>query len=112
MVLDVIGGAVLLAFGIVVIKFAVDGEKSDEKFLVALLIGAAAVIGGAWILITKITLATLLIKVAGLVLFLIGFFLTVKFPDTNEYQRESMSAAGVLIGLVMLILGFYLLFFG
>ncbi len=111
MVLEIIGGAVLLAFGIAAVYFTIDGDLSDAHFLVILLLGFAAIVGGGWILITRITIPVILTKVAGLILAAIGVFLTVDFPDIKDYQREGMGIAGLFIGLIFLILGVYLLIF-
>ena len=111
MVLDIIGGAVLMAFGIAAVYFTVDGDLSDSKFLMVLLIGVAAIIGGGWILITRITIPVLLTKIAGIILTALGFFLTVDFPDITQYQKEGFGIAGILLGLFFLILGVYLLIF-
>ncbi|MBI3190362.1 hypothetical protein HYZ41_01515 [archaeon] len=111
MVLDIIGGAVLLAFGILSVYYTIDGDLKDEKFLIILLIGIAAIVGGGWILITRITLATLLTKIAGLILIVIGIFMAFEFPDVSDYQDADMSKTGIFIGLIFLIVGIYLLIF-
>ena len=110
MVLDIIGAAVLIAFGFIAVFFSVN-EAGDEKFLLILLIGILAVFAGGWILISKLTLAVILQKTAGLILAGIGLFMVIGFPDVSEHQRKEMSFAGVLIGLIMLIAGAYLLIF-
>ena len=112
MILDIIAGSVLLAFGIAAVYFTINGDLTDSKFLIILLLGFAAIIGGGWILITRITLAVILTKIAGVVLGAIGLFMVVDFPDITQYQREGFSITSILIGLVFLILGAYLLFFG
>ncbi len=112
MVLEIVFAAVLIAFGIVSIYFTIESEANDKKMAIVLLIGAAAIIGGAWIILTHISLATLLTKLAGLILAGIGVFLIFGFPDImGEYQREGMSKAGVFFGIILFITGAYLLFF-
>ncbi|MEM7819755.1 MAG: hypothetical protein QXD48_02920 [Candidatus Aenigmatarchaeota archaeon] len=107
---DVVLGAVLLAFGLLVIYFSTEESKKEEQFLISLLIGIACVLAGGWIIITKITLALLLKRIAGLVFAGIGLFLIIGFPDAAEYQRIGMSKAGVFIGLIFFIIGLYLMF--
>jgi hypothetical protein len=112
MVLDIIGGAALMAFGLLAIYFSVDSDVRDSKFLLILLIGIAAFVAGGWILVTKITLAVLLTKIAGLVLLVIGLFLLVEFPDITQYQVAGFSKAGVFFGIIFFIVGIWLLVFG
>lgn len=111
MVLDVILGSVLLAFGIVAIYFSTENSDGDSNYLVVLLISLAAIIAGGWILITRITIPVLLTKLAGLVLAAIGAFLVFQFPDITDYQKKGMGITGILLGFVFLILGVYLLIF-
>lgn len=112
MVFDIIGAAVLMAFGILAVYFSIDSDLRDAKFLLILLIGIAAFIAGGWILVTKITLAVLLTKIAGIILFLLGLFLIVEFPDITQYQVAGFSKTGVFIGIVFFIIGVWLLIFG
>ncbi len=111
MVFDIIGGAALLAFGIIAIYYTIEGDLKDAHFLVMFLLGIAAVIGGGWILVTRITLPIILTKIAGLILTLIGIFMTVNFPDVQDYQRHGMGLTAIFIGLIFLIVGIYLLIF-
>jgi lipopolysaccharide export LptBFGC system permease protein LptF len=108
---DVILGAILLAFGFLVIYFSSDQSKSDNAYLIALLVGIACVVAGGWIILTKVTLALLLKRIGGIILAAIGLFLIIGFPDViNTYQPEGYSKAGVFIGLVLLIIGLYMMF--
>ena len=111
MVLDVIGAAVLMSFGILAIYFAIDGDAKDSKFLLILLLGLAAFVAGGWILITKITVIVLLTKISGFILLLLGLFLIVEFPDVTQYQIEGFSRAGVFFGIIFFIIGIWLLIF-
>ncbi|MCX6815791.1 MAG: hypothetical protein NT120_02985 [Candidatus Aenigmarchaeota archaeon] len=111
MVFDILLGAVLLAFGLLVIFFSTESKEEGSTFLLIVLVGIAAIVGGGWILITKISFATLLTKLAGLILAALGIFLAVEFPDIDQYQREGMSKTGILIGVFLIIFGFYLLIF-
>lgn len=112
MVFDIIVAAVLLAFGILAIWLSFESSLDDKNLVLVLLVAIAAIIAGGWIIVTKLTLALVLTKLAGLVLAGIGLFLVIGFPDVNpDYQRVGMSRAGVFIGLILLIIGAYLLFF-
>jgi hypothetical protein len=111
MVFDVLIGAILLAFGIVAVYFSIESGEKESQFLIILLLGLAALIGGGWILVTKITIPVLLTKVAGLILAALGIFLAFEFPDITEYQRAEMSKTGILVGLILVIIGVYLLIF-
>lgn len=111
MVLEIIAAAVLIAFGILSIYFSVEEGANDQNLMIILGIGALALIAGLWILVTKLTVALLLKRLAGLIFALAGGFLVFGFPDIKDYQRFEMSRAGVFIGLVVLVLGIYFLFF-
>ncbi len=112
MVLEIILAAVLIAFGIISILFSINEDVGDKQLIVVMLIGIAAIVGGGWIILTKITLWILLAKLAGLILAGLGLFLIIGFPDVEpDYQLKGMSNAGVFIGLILLIIGAYLLFF-
>ncbi|MEK6888172.1 MAG: hypothetical protein AABX14_04480 [Candidatus Aenigmatarchaeota archaeon] len=112
MVFDIIVAAVLLAFGILSIWLSFESDLNDKNLILVLLVAIAAIIAGGWIIITKLTLALVLTKLAGLVLAGIGLFLIIGFPDVNpDYQRVGMSKAGIFIGLILIIIGAYLLFF-
>lgn len=108
---DIIAGAVLLAFGLLVIYFSTESGASDEKYFLALLVGIIFVVAGGWILLTYVTLALILKRLAGLIIAGVGVFIITGFPDvTPDYQPKEMSKAGVLIGLILLIIGLYLMF--
>ncbi|KHO48078.1 MAG: hypothetical protein QT00_C0001G0090 [archaeon GW2011_AR5] len=112
MVLEIILAAVLIAFGIIAILFSINEDVNDKQLIVVLLVGVAAIIGGGWIILTHVTLWILLAKLAGLILAGIGLFLIIGFPDVEpDYQLRGMSNAGVFIGIVLLIIGAYLLLF-
>ena len=111
MVLEIAGASILVAFGLLVMYWSVEEKFDDKRIIMIFLIGLAAVIAGGWIIFSRITLAVLLTKIAGIVLALVGFFLVTGFPDVTDYQPDGMSKAGILIGLAMLIFGIYLIFF-
>lgn len=112
MVLEIILAAVLVAFGVISILFSLNEDVGDKQLIAVLLIGIAAIVGGAWIILTHITLWILLAKLAGLILAGLGMFLIIGFPDVEpDYQLRGMSNFGVFIGVILLIVGAYLLFF-
>ena len=109
--LEIIGAAVLMAFGLLAVYFSLDGAGSDKNLFATTIGGLLAIIAGGWILITKLTLALILTKVAGLVLLGVGLFMIFGFPDSTDYQTEPMTMTGMLVGLVLAIIGGWLLFF-
>lgn len=111
MVLEVIGAGLLIAFGFLAIYFSSDSSIKDSRYLIYILLGIACIVAGGWVLLTKIGLALMLVKLSGLILALLGFFLVVKFPDVTEYQPADMSKTAIFMGIIMLIVGIYLLFF-
>lgn len=52
----------------------------------------------------------ILLKLLGLILIIIGFFIVKSFPGIAKYQPEGFSWTGVLIGLIVLFAGLSLLF--
>lgn len=51
----------------------------------------------------------MLSKIVGAGIFLLGLAIIMVFPGISDYQPEKMGKAGILIGLILLILGLYLM---
>ncbi len=111
MVLEIIAAAVLIAFGILTIYFTISSDVKDLRLMLIMVIGAVSVILGIWIIISTLTLGVVLKKLAGLVISLFGVFLVIGFPDVAEYQQAGFSKTGIFIGIVLTVIGAYLLFF-
>lgn|SRR3989344_5687364 len=111
MVLDVLAGAILVAFGFFVTYFALESEKGDRGFVATLAIGIVLVLIGGWIILSSIELATILKKLGGLVLAVVGIFLLTGFPDIVDYQPKAMTKGALFVGLVLLIVGVYIFLF-
>ena len=114
--LEIIAAAILLAFGILVIYFGISGEiaLNDTRFMGVLAVGVLYVIIGSWLILSKITILLILKKIGGLLMALFGLFLITGFPDLTEYQgyqHYGMSNAGIFIGIVILVIGAWALFF-
>ncbi|MBI2173420.1 MAG: hypothetical protein HYT73_04430 [Candidatus Aenigmarchaeota archaeon] len=109
--LEVIGGAILIAFGFFAIFISAGEGFSDPKTLVVILAGVLAIIVGSWLIISTLTLGIILRKIAGLIIGGIGLFLIFGFPDVPDYQPNDMSFAGIIIGFIMAIIGIYLILF-
>src|SRR3989338_4878025 len=92
MVLEIILAAVLIAFGIISILFSVNEDIGDQKLIVVLLVGIAAIVGGGWIILTHVTLWILLAKLAGLILAGIGLLLIIGVPGVEPvYQLPGVA---------------------
>ncbi len=111
MVVEIIIAGILIAFGVLSVYRSIDEGKVDKEMGIILLIGIAAIFGGLWIIFTRLTLAIILTKLAGLILGAVGVFLVIGYPETNEYQPVGFTTTGVFLGIVFLIVGAYLLFF-
>ncbi|MBI2579845.1 MAG: hypothetical protein HYW27_03010 [Candidatus Aenigmarchaeota archaeon] len=109
--LEVIGGAILIAFGFFAIFMSAEEEFTDPKTLLVLLAGVLAIIGGIWLIISTLTLGVVLRKLAGLLLGGIGLFLVFGFPDISDYQQSGMSFTGIFIGFILMIVGVYFILF-
>jgi len=51
----------------------------------------------------------ILTKLAGAGCIVLGFFLIVYFPDTPEIQPPSMTNTFILFGILLIVLGIYLI---
>jgi hypothetical protein len=111
MVLDIIAAAVLISFGLLTMYFSLSKSEKDTDLIIALLVGIAAFLGGAWIILTRLTLAIILTKLAGLILGVIGLFLIFGFPDSTDYQPEGFTNTGIFVGIVLAVISIWLLFF-
>ncbi len=111
MVLEIIIGAVLIAFGIMTIYFSIEEGISDAKLMGILILGLLSAGAGIFVLVKALTLIVILKKITGLVLGIAGLFFIIGFPDIIDYQPEGFGRAGVFIGIVLLVLGVWLLFF-
>ena len=109
--LEIIGGAILVAFGFFAIFIGASEGFDDHKLLIVLLLGILVVIVGSWLIISTLTLGVLMRKVAGLVIGGIGLFLIFGFPDSSDYQSGDMAFTGIFIGLIMAIIGVYFILF-
>lgn len=111
-IIDVIVSAIMIAFGIFSLYFLGEIKMSDTKATMMLIVSVALILAGGWLFISSVGVFLLLQKIAGLVLLGVGIFMLVGFPGTmGEYQPEGMAKAGILIGIILLIIGAYLLFF-
>jgi hypothetical protein len=54
----------------------------------------------------------MILKILGLLLVILGFFILKFFPDISRYQREGMTLSGILIGAMFFLVGILLIIFG
>src|SRR3989338_888567 len=108
MVLEIIIGAILVAFGIMTIYFSIEEGISDPKLMGILILGLLATGAGMFVLVKELTLIGILKKLTGLILVAAGLFFILGFPDVSDYQREGMTRAGIFIGIFLLIIGAWL----
>jgi len=109
--LEIFLSGVLIAFGIVVIFFLGERDLGDAKSLFIMVLGALCIIAGLWIFVANVGMWTIIQKMIGIILVVMGIFLIVKFPGVEGYQPHQMSITGIFIGIIILIIGIYLLFF-
>jgi len=57
-------------------------------------------------------IAMVLLKLLGVLLAIVGFFILKLFPDISVSQRPEMLASGLFIGAVLLVVGVALVIFG
>lgn len=111
MLLEAIGGIILFVFGIFAIYFSLSEGYEDSHLLAVLIVGFLCIIVGGWAILSQLTLAFLLRKLTGLILLGLGFFLIWGFPDITDYQPDDMSKTGVFLGVILFLIGVYLLVF-
>ena len=109
--IEIIIAAVLITFGLLSIYFSIESGVSDPRLMLILVVGIFATLTGSWIMINTLTLALILQKIGALFLVALGLFLVIGFPGATEYQKVAVGKAGVLIGLIILIVGGYFLLF-
>jgi hypothetical protein len=51
-------------------------------------------------------------KILGLILAVIGFLMLKFFPDVTTYQDKGLTASGLLIGILFILIGIGLVIFG
>lgn len=111
MALEIIVAAILIAFGLLSIYFSIEEGMGDNRLILVLVVGLLSVVAGLWIIFTKIALAVVLTKIAGLILAGFGLFMILGFPDIPDYQYEGFAFSGVFIGIVVFVIGLYFLLF-
>ncbi len=103
-------GIILIALGIISFWKMFERELSDQEFLLVGIISLAFILGGFYLMYLEIG-TLLFIKLFGLLLFLAGLFIVIYFPGSTDYQPSGMTTAGLFIGFVLLMAGFYIMFF-
>ncbi len=111
MLLEVLIGAALVAFGIMTIYFTIDQGVSDQKLMAILILGLLCTGAGIYVLVKELTLIGILKKISGFILAAAGLFFVLGFPDITTYQREGMGRAGIFLGIFLIIIGLWLLLF-
>jgi len=109
--LSQIVGSVLIAVGIFAIYLLGKSKKNDRDAFILIVLGLVFMGAGGWLLISHIAPMVLLKKFFGIIFVLMGGFLTLKFPAISKYQPGEFTSLGILIGLVLLILGVYMIMF-
>ena len=51
-------------------------------------------------------------KAVGIIIALIGFLMLKFFPEMSDYQKDSFSKSGVLIGIILILVGIVLIIVG
>lgn len=109
-IIFIIIAAILIAFGFFFV-YHLDRDIG-EKYANMVLIGGLVLIGlGGFILVKVLTWPVLKIKLIGLVVMLAGYWLVTKFPDVTDYQQEGLGWTAVIMGVVLMIIGGYVLLF-
>lgn len=80
-------------------------ERFESKQSIVVLVGLILIIGLFYILFSFV------VKLAGLLLLLVGLWLVVMFPDISNYQHGPFISTARIIGLLMAIIGGLILIF-
>ena len=111
-IIDVIVAAILVAFGVLTIFFMSETKMNDTKATAMLIISVVLILIGGWLFISSVGIFFIIQKIIGLILLGVGIFMIVGFPGTmGEYQPKGMAKTGIFIGIILIIIGAYLLFF-
>ncbi len=109
--IDIIVAAIFITFGVIVLSRIPEADYGDQNTLIVLIVGIGCILGGIWIILTAIgAILFMLTKIFGLLLISIGIFLFGFFPGIKNYQGQGMSNVGIFIGMILAIIGFYILF--
>ncbi len=105
-----IAAAILIALGIFLLYF-LDRELEENKMYLILFIGLAFVALGIYIVFVAISAELIKTKILGLAMAVAGFWLAFKFPGASEMQGEGFGFAGIILGLILMIIGIILFIF-
>lgn len=103
--------AVLVGLGLFLLIKTIEMGKGDKETIIYFFISLGLIIGGCYGLISVISIDVLMKKIGGILSTLIGFFLLFKFPGREGYGVEEFVNLGMLIGLVLLVIGIWLILF-
>jgi hypothetical protein len=110
--LTIIIAGMLIAIGAWVLWHLSNTSAGDVKALIHLLSGILFVIAGIFIIIYEAGVFFIIfLKFIALLLMGIGVFLIGFFPGVQKYQDSGMTLTGVFIGFILLVAGFYIIFF-
>ena len=104
----VLFAGIIIALGVVMLYKIVDmDDVTDKNLYLILIIGSIFVFGGFSLIFSFIPAEIVKRKIYGFILSAFGFWLVFKFPAAPEHQGGDMSLAGIIFGIVMLVLGLY-----
>ena len=104
-------GLIVVAIGFYLVYMLHKNKYNGLKTSIILLISLVLLFGGLYILTYNISFELIKRRVYGLILFIMGFWLTFMFPADTEHQPEDMAHFAILIGLIVLAGGIWLMFF-
>lgn len=104
----VLFAGLLISIGVVMLYRMVDrGEVEDKNLYIIMIVGSILIFGGVSLIFAYIPAEIVKRKIYGFVLTAFGFWLVFKFPSADAHQGGDMAVAGIIFGIIMLVLGLY-----
>ena len=103
----------IILFGMALyILYMLHKNKYDQlKTSILLFVSLSALFLASYLMFNNFSIELLKRRVTGLILFIIGFWLTFIFPSDQEHQPTEMAHFAIFIGLMIFIGGIWMMFF-
>lgn len=109
--LEIIISAFAIATGFWILFRLSEKDIGDKGALALLIIGILLIGSGIWVIVSAAGLVIFILqKIIGIILLALGIFFTGIFPGVSSYQEMGESSIGIILGIVFLIVGFYIVF--
>ncbi|MCK5322105.1 MAG: hypothetical protein KAJ47_02480 [Candidatus Aenigmarchaeota archaeon] len=114
--INIVIGSIIMGIGLVsvIMMFSVkggSGKDNNEAISKKLLFAFVMIVIGGFLLFSEIAPEIIKRKLLGLVITATGYFLAFKYQFVSDYQRDDFAITGAIVGIIMFLIGLYLLLF-